>query len=83
MRPISIIVVKCSPLGEQVYGDRLSWIVLYNLREALSLGTDKSKEGVCVIVRPSFNEEDVSGHFFREWRSFNGSPLKECRFNHY
>lgn len=37
-------------------------------------------EGKSVIVRPTYNETDADGSFFREWRSFNGEPFKECRW---
>lgn len=38
------------------------------------------EKGKCVILRPRFNEEDEKGRFFREWRSFDGEPLKEVRW---
>lgn len=36
---------------------------------------------LCVIVRPNYGETDEKGRFFREWRSFDGEPLKEIRWD--
>lgn len=41
------------------------------------------RAGQCVIIRPAYNEADpVLGlWYFREWRSFNGGPFVESRWN--
>jgi hypothetical protein len=36
--------------------------------------------GKAVIIRPSFNEVDEHGSFFREWRSFDGEMFYEIRW---
>jgi hypothetical protein len=61
--------------------ERISEQSLSTLEEALILGNSLVGERLSVIVRPSYNEKDASGKFFREWRSFNGEPFKECRWN--
>ncbi len=48
--------------------------------EAWTFGETQIANGFVVIVRPNYNEKDASGSFFREWRSFNGKPFKECRW---
>lgn len=35
-----------------------------------------------VIIRPTFNERDENGGFFREWRSFDGKAFQECRWEY-
>jgi hypothetical protein len=82
MKTITVISIKC--IGERVMGDRLSENEFKNqssLYEALDFAETLRGNGVCVIVRPSYNEVDGEGaEFFREWRSFNGGELKEARF---
>lgn len=52
----------------------------YNTAGALADGEARKAVGVAVIVRPNYNESDSEGRYFREWRSFNGQPFKECRW---
>ena len=79
-KTIQLIVVKCAG-NNQVYGDRLVDAPFTSLVVAKSLGEMARMEGWCCIIRPAYNEEDEKGRFFREWRSFNGEPFKECRWS--
>lgn len=78
------VVVKsadCSPVGDVVYGNWSAEIECPDVLSAQRLGESLLAKGKCVIVRPTYNEEDSRGQFFREWRSFNGEPFYECRWN--
>lgn len=77
-KTISVLVSKC--IQDRIWGDRLFDENFLSLEEAQNIGISKKVPGVCVIVRPSYNEKDEKGTFFREWRSFNGEPFKECRW---
>lgn len=45
---------------------------------AMKRGLDCIAFGMSVIVRPNFNEEK----FYREWRSFDGKPFEEVKWDH-
>lgn len=90
-KSISIIVSRCKEIsGEpgkdfRLYGDRLVDEVFEDdLAESqrVLLSSDKHRaKGKVVIVRPNYNEKNPDGtSFFREWRSFDGEPFKECRW---
>ncbi len=77
---VAVIVVRCNK--DTVWGERLVDARLANLEDARALGETKRAPGMCVIVRPTYNETDDAGkRFYREWRSFNGEPFKECRWS--
>lgn len=80
---VSLIVIKCEGEGSnaRVYGERLLDKTYPTLEEATESGKFMCGKGLCVIVRPNYNETDSKGRFFREWRSFNGEALKECRWD--
>lgn len=81
---ITVIVSKCYTNREGVqcaYGDRIVDESFSDVAQATSRARKETREGVSVIVRPNYNEKDADGEFFREWRSFNGEPLKEVRFS--
>lgn len=78
-KTIQLIVVKCQG-SNQVYGDRIVDECFTSLMLANSLGEMARSKGWCVIIRPNYNESDEEGSFFREWRSFDGEPFKECRW---
>lgn len=84
-KQISVIVTRCvkkTSAGEaRIFGDRLLEIKVFCIEEAMVQGNLHLADGRAVLVRPNYNEKDEKGHFFREWRSFNGEPLKETRFN--
>jgi len=61
--------------------NRLSEESYASLEEAMTSGQNQVGEKRSVIVRPSYNEEDEKGRYYREWRSFNGSPFEECRWD--
>lgn len=83
METISVIVRKCTPEGDRVYGDFVcNSFDADDLDRAIDIAKENSNEGFSVIIRPNFNEEDEKGRFFREWRSFNGSLFKEVRFQY-
>lgn len=36
--------------------------------------------GICVLIRPNFNEKNDRGDFYREWRSFDGGTFTEIHW---
>lgn len=81
MAKATISVITCKCVGDlTTYGDRFVDATFTNLEHAISLGESLRAKGKAVIVRPNYNERDSKGRYFREWRSFNGSPLKESRW---
>ena len=78
LKHVCVIVSKC--IGDRIYGDRLVDEKLSSVEDAKALGEKHRAAGQSVVVRPNYNEEDSDGRFFREWRSFDGTPFKECRF---
>ncbi len=76
-----VIVVRCTPDRKAVYGDRVVTWKCPDARLALSNAINEAATGVCVIIRPNFNERDVDGSvYFREWRCFNNGPFVECKW---
>jgi len=61
-------------------GGRARLYKIPNVEEGRRFGDMYREKGVCVIVRPNYNEKDDKGTFYREWRSFNGEELKEVVF---
>ena len=91
-RNISLIISKCvkswDPLLEtyasyRSYGEAKE-VKFDSLEEAMKKARTKIAEGMSVLVRPNYNENEDDGEkrFFREWRSFNGGELKEIRFSY-
>lgn len=84
MSSVSVIVSACvkgTKVGEgRTFGDRLFDATFPSLDAAMEEGRFQCGDGRSVVVRPSYNEKDEIGCFFREWRSFNGEALKEARF---
>lgn len=80
---VSVIVSKCVGQGEsvRVYGDRVVDTKHHTVAEGLLEGDKYREKGFSVLVRPTYNEEDEKGRFFREWRSFHGEPFRECRWD--
>lgn len=87
-KTITVIVCQCTPDGK-TYGETCLIATCQTLDGAMTLGEKErtldrrekgSYGGICVIVRPNYNETDDSGRFFREWRSFNSLPFKESRW---
>lgn len=86
---VTVLVSKCVYLGDKnfgetggyrIYGKRLVEVSYSTLAEARAEGDKLRATGMSVVVRPSYNETDADGTFFREWRSFNGERFQECRF---
>lgn len=75
---ITVIVSRFT--NNRIYGPRLLDVKTQSLDDAFAIGKDKTADGMSVIVRPNYNETDSKGRFFREWRSFNGEPFKEVRW---
>jgi hypothetical protein len=84
VKQVFVIVSRCekgTKSGEGRIIDERDFEVLFSsLEKAMTEGEGWRSDGICVIVRPNYNEEDEKGHFFREWRSFNGEKLTEVRF---
>lgn len=59
--------------GNYLLRERFPSLVLANKVAKVAIGKDRA-----VIVRPMYN--DPNGVSFREWRSFDGSELKEIIF---
>ena len=80
---VQVIVVKCckGEEGWRTFGDRISDTEFPTLAQAQAFGESARFGDLCVIIRPSYNEMDDTGSFFREWRSFGGEEFKECRWN--
>jgi hypothetical protein len=81
------VIVSCCNAADDVdlvdlfLGDRSFDATFHNLVDATAAAKKRMAKGVCVIIRPNYNEEDPKGKFFREWRSFNGEAFKECRWD--
>ena len=80
---VKVIVSKCVGEGDdvRVYGERLFEGNYPTVEEATSQADKFRDKGVSVLVRPTYNERDDKGRFFREWRSFHGEAFKECRWD--
>lgn len=83
MSKVNVIVVKCAGVDDNCrsYGDRLVDATYDTVEEATAQADPHRRQGVSVIVRPTYNESDDKGRFFREWRSFHGEAFKECRWS--
>lgn len=87
---VTVIVSKCVsnvPANEnRVYGDRLVDKTFDGKDvdgEARKLAESNLANQRAVILRPNYNEVDEHGNrYFREWRSFNGEPLREVKFSY-
>jgi hypothetical protein len=75
---VSVIVSKCRMVEScyRIYGPRIFDETYETLENAQAIGNAQRMKGFSVIVRPNYNEEG----FYREWRSFNGETLEECRW---
>jgi hypothetical protein len=81
-KTVSVIVVLCSADNNSIFGSRLIDTAFDTLSWAQDQAEDLKGTGVCVIIRPNYNERyDDGKQFFREWRSFNGEDFKECRWS--
>ena len=82
---VKVIFSKCIWNGKanswQTWGEWIGEHDLKTLTAARRLGDSLIVKGLSVIVRPTYNEKDVQGRFYREWRSFSGEPFKEVRFS--
>lgn len=81
MNTVTVIVSHCAPKGDRVYGERLTDTRFSKLDDALKFASPLREQGKSVLVRPNYNERDSKGRFYREWRSFNGEPFQEIRFD--
>lgn len=77
MKKITVIVVACGDDGN-CYGSQATFDCLPNEGVALRAAKPFCQDGLAVIVRPSYNDDDSSS--FHEFRSFNGSELKRVDF---
>lgn len=81
MNKVKVIVSKCR--GE---GDNCRSYMLVREHEfssvetALLAGNFMKESGYSIIVRPMYNEADILGNFFREFRSLHGESFKEIRW---
>lgn len=76
---ISVIVGSC--VNDRILGQSQTRF-FETLDAANTYAQTKSGKGVSVIVRPSYNETDEQGNFYREWRSLDGTPFRECRWEY-
>lgn len=81
---VTVIVTQCS--GSHEKGDLTAWgerdeTSHFNCIAAMEFAETERAKGICVIVRPNYNEKNAQGEFFREWRSFHGEAFKEVRFD--
>ncbi len=77
---VQVHVTKCDPEGTQTYGGP-QFNHNFSMQTAQFVGDALREAGMCVIIRPLYNEQNNVGRFFREWRSFNGEPFKEVRWD--
>ncbi len=81
---VQVIVTLCcaGEGGYRIYGERLHDDTFASLEAARLWGESAKDQGLSVLIRPNFNERDETGaRFFREWRSFDGRPFQEIRWN--
>lgn len=76
-RGFEVIVSRCDSAGLTA-GDNILRQLIPDLPTAHQAGMPHKAKGKVVILRPNFNENGL----FREWRSFNGNPWQECRWDH-
>jgi hypothetical protein len=83
MSNIQVIVSLCyKDLNQEwLNGHPIEDEIFASLEAANEFAEGFKSLGVSVIVRPTYNETDSTGRFFREWRSFNGEAFKESRWN--
>jgi len=79
---VVVLALKCyfDKDSWRTYGPRLVERQFESLSEATAFAEEQRAPQMAVILRPSYNEVDDKGDYFREWRSFDGSPLKETRW---
>lgn len=80
---VSVIVGECypaSPTGARIHVSTNETSRFTSIQEAFAFGHSKRAVGFAVIVRPTYNEKDSCGEFYREWRSFNSSAFEEYRW---
>ena len=75
---VEVIVNKYDADSECVYNIPFFRKEFSSIDAAMTVGESEKSFGISVIVRPNYNEADDKGPFFREWRSINGEPFKEC-----
>jgi hypothetical protein len=75
--PVSVIVSRYA--NGHAY-DKLQNLTCSGLKDAMYEADKLRTHGVSVIVRPNYNETDAEGRYFREWRSLDGTPFKECKW---
>lgn len=79
---VAVISYRTTSDTSLVFDYRLSESTFSSLEEARKVGEEKRLLGMCVIIRPLYNEEDTKGRFFREWVSFNGGKFVEQRWSY-
>lgn len=83
---INLIVAECNAEGTRTFGrvheqsfkegPEYSNLVQASIEAQKHVGSGKA-----IIIRPNYNEYAEDGKvFYREWRSFNGNPFQEVRF---
>lgn len=84
MGRIEIIVTRCTDKPHPKHSDRVfgpSLRSTEDMSEALAVSAASwfRKDGVCVVVRPTYNAPD--GEMY-EWRSFNGDTFQRVSFGY-
>lgn len=83
-KPVEVIVSRCvyddRAQSWRVYGEELHRQTYPSFEEARQVGSAAKGESISVIVRPTYNESDAEGNYFREWRSYNGAEFVECKW---
>ena len=74
---VHIIVVGWDGERRRIYGDRAEY-VLHSEEDALESAKVYCKKGLCVIIRPNYNDDD--GLSFHEYRSFDGGEFIRVSF---
>lgn len=77
----TVVRINWSAKESRAWGEHEFNQTYESLEEARQVAEGMRAEGKCIILRPNYNEKDVDGEFFREWRSFDGEKFKECRFS--
>ncbi len=80
-KKVELIVSNYDPAAKSIFGV-VNRETFKNVGDALTAAFGKCGPGLCVIIRPCYNEETSEGKkFFREWRSFDGAHFNEARWD--
>jgi len=82
IQDVKVIVCKCvkDSNGDFTLSNKREESSFDTYIQARAYGDTCVAEGIAVIIRPTYNEVDSQGNFFREYRSIDGASFKEIKF---